>query len=111
MAQKIRTAWPDLNYRTSKGILILLPSNPAIPPRHFRYAWSISLQEGIKNRPDGPHPLPSGRYGPFFGLFHRSAGSGAFTDHVALELGECGKDVKRELAGGCCRVDGFLEGP
>ena len=21
------------------------------------------------------------------------------------------KDVKRELAGGCCRVDGFLEGP
>ena len=27
------------------------------------------------------------------------AGTGALTDHVALELGECGKDVKRELAG------------
>ena len=39
------------------------------------------------------------------------AGTGALTDHVALELGKCGKDVKRELAGGCCRVDGFLERP
>ena len=25
------------------------------------------------------------------------AGTGALTDHVALELGECGKDVKREM--------------
>ena len=32
-------------------------------------------------------------------------------DHVALELGERGKDVKRQLAGGRCRVEGFLEGP
>ena len=30
--KKIKTAWPDLNYRTAKGILILLPSTPAIAP-------------------------------------------------------------------------------
>ena len=28
---KIKTAWPDLNYATGKGVLILLPSKPAIP--------------------------------------------------------------------------------
>ena len=48
---------------------------------------------------------------PVTGAGGGEAGTGALTDHVALELGECGKDVKRELAGGCCRVDGFLEGP
>ena len=52
---------------------------------------------------------PSDGHAPLVG--GGEAGTGALTDHVALELGECGKDVKRELAGGCCRVDGFLEGP
>ena len=28
-----------------------------------------------------------------------------------LAVRTAGKDVKRELADGCCRVDGFLEGP
>ena len=28
---KIKVAWPDLNYATAKGVLILLPSKPAIP--------------------------------------------------------------------------------
>ena len=30
--KKIKTAWGDLNYRTAKGVLILLPSKPTIPP-------------------------------------------------------------------------------
>ena len=30
--KKIKTAWPDLNYRTGKGVLILSPSKPAVPP-------------------------------------------------------------------------------
>ena len=29
---KIKTAWPDLNYETAKGVLTLLPSKPAIAP-------------------------------------------------------------------------------
>ena len=29
---KIKTAWPALNYSTAKGVLILHPSKPAIPP-------------------------------------------------------------------------------
>ena len=30
--KKIKLAWPDLNYATARGVLILLPSAPAIPP-------------------------------------------------------------------------------
>ena len=30
--KKIKLAWPGLNYTTAKGVLILLPSTPAIPP-------------------------------------------------------------------------------
>ena len=30
--QKIKTAWPELNYSTAPGVLILHPSTPAIPP-------------------------------------------------------------------------------
>ena len=30
--KKIKLAWPDLNYSTGKGVLILSPSTPAIPP-------------------------------------------------------------------------------
>ena len=30
--KKIKTAWPDLNYATAQGVLILLPSTPTIPP-------------------------------------------------------------------------------
>ena len=29
---KIKTAWPDLNCSTGKGVLVLLPSKPAVPP-------------------------------------------------------------------------------
>ena len=30
--KKIKLAWPQLNYVTAKGVLILLPSKPALPP-------------------------------------------------------------------------------
>ena len=30
--KKIKIAWPDMNYSTAPGVLILLPSKPAIPP-------------------------------------------------------------------------------
>ena len=30
--KKIKMAWPDLHYATAKGVLILFPSKPAIPP-------------------------------------------------------------------------------
>ena len=30
--KKIKMAWPGLNYATAKGVLILLPSTPAIAP-------------------------------------------------------------------------------
>ena len=30
--KKIKAAWPDLNYATAKGVLILSPSTPSVPP-------------------------------------------------------------------------------
>ena len=38
--KKIKIAWPELNYTTAPGFLILLPSAPAIPP-----AGQLSLPE------------------------------------------------------------------
>ena len=38
--KKIKLAWPELNYTTAPGVLILLPSTPAIPP-----ARQLSLPE------------------------------------------------------------------
>ena len=29
--KKIKVAWPDLNYAAAKGVLVLLPSKPAVP--------------------------------------------------------------------------------
>ena len=37
--KKIKMAWPDLNYSTAPGLLILHPSTPAItPPDHRQLA-------------------------------------------------------------------------
>ena len=30
--KKIKLAWPELNYTTAPGVLLLYPSKPAIPP-------------------------------------------------------------------------------
>ena len=34
--KKIKTAWPDLNYTTAKGVLILSPSKPTIKPTRLQ---------------------------------------------------------------------------
>ena len=34
--KKIKTAWPDLNYATGRGVLILYPSAPVIAPSDHR---------------------------------------------------------------------------
>ena len=34
--KKIKLAWPELNYSTAPGVLILHPSKPAIPPAHLQ---------------------------------------------------------------------------
>ena len=34
--KKIKLAWPELNYATAPGVLILLPSTPAIPPARLQ---------------------------------------------------------------------------
>ena len=32
----IKTAWPDLHYKTVKGALVVAPSAPRIPPSQLR---------------------------------------------------------------------------
>ena len=57
---KIKTAWPDLNYSTAKGVLVLLPSQPAVPPHVMGSARGAVLKSPLlaKNRslavPGGP---------------------------------------------------------
>ena len=36
--KKIKLAWPELNYATAPGVLILVPSTPAIPPARLQLA-------------------------------------------------------------------------
>ena len=38
--KKIKAAWPELNYATAPGLLILLPSTPVIPPSDHRHLSS-----------------------------------------------------------------------
>ena len=38
--KKIKLAWPELNYATAIGVLILYPSTPAIPPSDHRHLAS-----------------------------------------------------------------------
>ena len=57
---KIKTAWPDLNYSTAKGVLVLLPSQPAVPPHVMGSARGAVLKSPLlaQNRslavPGGP---------------------------------------------------------
>ena len=40
---KIKTAWPELNYTTVTGAMILLPSKPAIPPQAAASTRGVAL--------------------------------------------------------------------
>ena len=46
--KKIKLAWPELNYSTAPGVLILHPSKPAIPPapEPLRRSFSNSHEAG-----------------------------------------------------------------
>ena len=58
--KKIKTAWPELNYATAKGVLVLLPSKPAVPPHVVVSARGAVLKSPLlaQNRslavPGGP---------------------------------------------------------
>ena len=41
--QTIQHAWPDLNYRTVKGALVLSPSPPRIAPSRNYASWNSRL--------------------------------------------------------------------
>ena len=51
--KKIKLAWPELNYTTAPGVLILLPSTPAITPLNqgqLRVATRLLLKYNIRIR-------------------------------------------------------------
>ena len=58
--KKIKVAWPDLNYAAAKGVLVLLPSKPAVPPHVAVSARGVVLKSPLlaQNRslavPGGP---------------------------------------------------------
>ena len=58
--KKIKAAWPELNYATAKGVLVLLPSKPAVPPHVVVSARGAVLKSPLlaQNRslavPGGP---------------------------------------------------------
>ena len=58
--KKIKVAWPELNYAAAKGVLVLLPSKPAVPPHVAVSARGVVLKSPLltQNRslavPGGP---------------------------------------------------------
>ena len=45
--KKIKVAWPDLNYAAAKGVLVLLPSKPAVPPHVAVSARGVVLKSPL----------------------------------------------------------------
>ena len=81
--KKIKAAWPELNYATAKGVLVLLPSKPAVPPHVVVSARGAVLKSPLlaQNRslavPRGPErPLLGIQAGSLLGppesLFHET---------------------------------------
>ena len=55
--KKIKLAWPDLNYSTAPGVLILSPSKPAIHRQRSFHSWGSRrspISQPQKLGPDGP---------------------------------------------------------
>ena len=79
--KKIKLAWPELNYTTAKGVLILFPSKPAIAPttdpqRSRRVAPEApGATEGepgtLSHHPTRRTPLRAAESG-VFSVIHRS---------------------------------------
>ena len=45
--KKIKVAWPELNYAAAKGVLVLLPSKPAVPPHVAVSARGVVLKSPL----------------------------------------------------------------
>ena len=45
--KKIKVAWPDLNYTAAKGVLVLFPSKPAVPPHVAVSARGVVLKSPL----------------------------------------------------------------
>ena len=80
--KKIQIAWPDLNYAAAKGVLVLLPSKPAVPPHVAVSARGVVLKSPLlaKNRslavPGDPGEAS------FFGYPRRIAASSPWQKYV-----------------------------
>ena len=62
--KKIKLAWPELNYATAPGVLILHPSKPSIPNRQSNF--SLWNNRGYDSRHDlfgGPESAPGPKAG------------------------------------------------
>ena len=68
--KKIKVAWPDLNYAAAKGVLVLLPSKPAVPPHAV-----VSARGTVRKSPllaqNRSLAAPGGSKGPLLGYPRR----------------------------------------
>ena len=42
--KKLKVAWPDLNYATRQGVLVLWPSNPSVPSHGNFRLWGSACE-------------------------------------------------------------------
>ena len=84
--KKIKLAWPELNYATAKGVLILYPSKPSIAPTtgpQVSLSSSRTVQQASEGEPDtfpppdAPTPL-RGAEGRLWGYPQIAVDSGSF---------------------------------
>ena len=64
--KKIKIAWPELNYATEPGVLVLYPSAPAIAPSQQLSLEGIPLKTYIQAQSPPLTPLQAATY-PFLG--------------------------------------------
>ena len=70
--KKIKTAWPDLNYSPAWGVLVLLPSKPAVPPHVVGLARGAVLKSPLLGQ-NRSLAVPGGPERPFLGYPRRIA--------------------------------------
>ena len=79
--KKIKLAWPDLNYATGHGVLILWPSRPSVCARAAS-ARGVAIQFSslAQNRPvtslAGPPVIRGFAFGAFESVFHKNPVAG-----------------------------------
>ena len=92
---KIKIAWPELNYATAKGVMILWPSKPPVPPARVQFVeaalqspsltqnnlWRIQEDPGPPPVDVGEHPTVDSRASE--GIPHKApAIRGVFQDEI-----------------------------